>query len=918
MTRRAKRWLWRIGLGLAGLFMLAVIAGVLVVRSPWFYEKIRREIVTQVEKATGGRVEIAQFYFDWKQLRAEVRTFTLHGTEPAGKPPLFNASSVAVGIRIVSIFKQQVDLRYLDVVDPKVYLIIYPDGRTNVPEPKLKRRPGKNTIETILDLAIGRLSLQNGIFEVESRGQTRFDATGKNLNARFQYEIMGPRYRGNLAVSPLDLRIPNQLLPAADFSTDLVIEKNRIEFSATKIATAESTMELSGTLEDLNRPRIAVRYNARASVPEAARLLKVDELKGGSVRLEGDAAWSEAAGFKLGGRMHAEHVTYRDSTIRLQDWRADGDLALVTGGLDFHRLQLGGTLVADYSSLPASGQISALTIRGKDLTFRGVSLQALGGTFQGDAELRGLSRLTAEGDIKDFLARQTIGLYSKQKLPWDARVSGRVRVETTLKRKEALRVTLNVALMPAPDSGPVSGTINANYDASTKVLDLGRSTVLLPHSRVDFSGALGRTLRVHAETTDLGDVLPVLGEDPASFPVKLQGAAIFDGTVTGNLERPLIVGNLNAKQFTVQGHPVDSLGGAVTVSPENARIQNATVTRGTLIARGQAAVDLQDWKTSDASMIFGDAAIRNASITELAAVADRKDLPVTGTVTANAQLSGTIGNPLVKGDLEVVKGVLHDEPFDRLTAKVDYGGNRAEAADVQLTAGTKQLRLAANYQFTAGRIDTGRLHFQVTSNVLPLDQIQTLAKSRPGVKGTAQVTASGDLDLSPAPDGSQNVRVASLQADVRGEGLGIGGQPLGNAHVVANSQGQTLKAHVDATFAGSQVRGDGEWSLAGDYPGNATLSFSRLDLAQLRSWVAPSKTTGPDRFAGFAEGALRISGPLRKVDALRAQLTVPKFSIGSQTGSGLKVNYSIENAGPLVATLVNSTVSTDSAHFKGP
>ena len=40
MTRRAKRWLWRVALGLSGLLMLLVIAGVLVVRSAWFYEKV--------------------------------------------------------------------------------------------------------------------------------------------------------------------------------------------------------------------------------------------------------------------------------------------------------------------------------------------------------------------------------------------------------------------------------------------------------------------------------------------------------------------------------------------------------------------------------------------------------------------------------------------------------------------------------------------------------------------------------------------------------------------------------------------------------------------------------------------------------------------------------------------------------------
>src|SRR5262245_29478013 len=261
MTRGTKRWLWRIGVGLAGLMMLAVIAGMLVVRSAWFYDKVRHTIVAEVEKATGGHVEIRQFSFDWKQMRAEVRTFALHGTEPADKPPLFNASSVAVGIKVVSIFKKQIDLQYLDVIDPRVYLIIYPDGRTNVPEPKLKRSD-KNTIETILDLAIGRFNLQNGIFEVESRGETRFDARGQNLNAQFRYELTGPRYRGNLSVSPLDLKTPDQPVPPVDFSTSLVVEKNHIEFSGGKLASAQSTVDFSGTLDDLNRPRLAVHYNA--------------------------------------------------------------------------------------------------------------------------------------------------------------------------------------------------------------------------------------------------------------------------------------------------------------------------------------------------------------------------------------------------------------------------------------------------------------------------------------------------------------------------------------------------------------------------------------------------------------------------------------------------------------------------------
>jgi len=102
-----KRLLWIAGV-LAGLILVIGAAGVLVLRSSWFYEKVRERIVGTVEKATGGRVEIASLQFDWKQLRAEVKSFVIHGTEPADKPPLFRAASVTVGLKIVSALKRDV------------------------------------------------------------------------------------------------------------------------------------------------------------------------------------------------------------------------------------------------------------------------------------------------------------------------------------------------------------------------------------------------------------------------------------------------------------------------------------------------------------------------------------------------------------------------------------------------------------------------------------------------------------------------------------------------------------------------------------------------------------------------------------------------------------------------------------------
>ena len=85
--------------------ILAFGSALIVLRSGWFHEKVRAGIVSTVETATGGRVELGGFRLDWRKLRVEIQSFTIHGTEPAGKPPLFRASSIAVGLKIVSVLE---------------------------------------------------------------------------------------------------------------------------------------------------------------------------------------------------------------------------------------------------------------------------------------------------------------------------------------------------------------------------------------------------------------------------------------------------------------------------------------------------------------------------------------------------------------------------------------------------------------------------------------------------------------------------------------------------------------------------------------------------------------------------------------------------------------------------------------------
>ncbi|MGA9627112.1 MAG: translocation/assembly module TamB domain-containing protein, partial [Bryobacteraceae bacterium] len=506
-------------------------------------------------------------------------------------------------------------------------------------------------------------------------------------------------------------------------------------------------------------------------------------------------------------------------------------------------------------------------------------------------------------------------LYSAQRLPWDSLVSGQVNLEGSLLRPIELRVSTSLELAPGTDSPPVDGQIAASYQALGGILDLGHSSVTLPSSRAVFSGAFGRQMRVQLETRDLDDLLPALGLSAAKLPVKLSsgGEVVFDGTVTGYLDDPRIAGHLRATRFSCLAVGFASLDADVSASAENLGLRNAVLVRGPSRAQFDLAVGLTQWKTGDGSLIFGSGTIRDAPLTDLAALAGAGSTPVTGTLNATAQLTGTIGKPLINGDIDVAKGAIRNEPFDRLTARVSYSGRSVGLAAGQLSSGAKQVQLSATFDHALDHFDAGRLRFRVSSNAMPLEQIHTLEEARPGLTGTVQVAADGDVEL-----GQPGFRISGLHADVWLRGLQWTGEPLRDVHLTANSEGPVLRAHLDSDVADSTVRGDGEWRLEGDYPGSATIAFSSLDLARMRVWMAPSAASAVSRFAGSAEGQLRIDGPALKPQLMKAELRISKFEIGPAPGAGLPAaTPTLHNNGPLVATMANSVVTVESARLVG-
>jgi translocation and assembly module TamB len=915
MTRRARRT-W-IAASLAVVLLVAGVLGtILVLASDWFSQKIRERIVAEVEKATGGRTEIGAFRFDWKQLRAEVDGFVLHGNEPTDGPPLLRADAIAVGIKVISVPPRAMDIQYLDVRRPQVYLIVYPDGRTNVPAPKVKRL-GKGTLETILDLAVGRYSLQDGSFTVRNRGRTPFAAQGRNLQAQFRYDFAGLRYRGQVSVASTAVRWGDYGPTPLEVRLELAVERDRVQIHAGRLATSQSQAEFAGAIGNLADPAGSFQYKVHASLGEVARTLGWRTQLDGPVALTGNLRFQGIARYWATGSLIATGLRFRpDPRLTLSGFRADGSFEADSSGVAVHGMHISGTVEA-MSRMAVSGRIATVTLRERILDAAGIRLEMLGGSFQGQARLADFARARVEGEITAMDARQMLEFYNGQHVPWDGMIAGPLELSATLGQARTLHLQTHAAISPAPQGAPVRGAVEARYEGATETLDLARSWLALPATRVDFSGVLGRQLQLRVDSRNPDEVLPAF--EIKALPIKLEnGEAKFEGTVIGTLEDPRVSGHGNVTHLNWAGHRIDAASGDMDLTRAGLALHNGHVRRGGMEVQGEAALGMQDWKVAASSPISAAGTVRDADAADLMALAEIQHIPLRGTVGADGKVWGTFSAPQVAASFTVTKGTLKGEPFDRIAGAAGYSGATAELSDVQISAGAKLVTLQASYQHQPGNFSNGRLRVQVHSNAMPLAQFDKVLQAYPGIGGTAELHATGLVDVAAAKPGQPAFDLASLNGALYARGLRINDQPFRDVNLTATTKGTDLEARFDSELAGSAVHGEGSWRLAGDYPGRAQISFKGLDLERLRTWLRGSKLPGGFQITGSAEGTLVLEGPAIDPDRWKAQLRVPTLRVGP--GGELAAQgriLALHNPEPMVVKMERGVIHVVSARLVG-
>ncbi len=881
---RLKRRL-AVALAIAAVLLLSIaVTGVLVLRSDWLRERVRVAIIEQAELATGGRVEIGSFRFDWASLTAEVDGFVLHGTEAPGQAPLIAADRVLVGLRVISLISSDVRLERITVTHPRVHLIVSSEGSVNLPRPKV---PGSTTTsDAILNLKIARFEVQNGETLVESPGSPPrlhpWSGTGRNLAALVSYNRQRDIYAGDVSLAPVHLALEGYGPLDVNVEASATMERNRIVVSKASVRSAASELDFHNmTIGPFGTPTILADYSVRASVAEAAKVLHWKMPISGPLNVAGKVRYVSPEDFDVAGDIRGNGLAY--GSVR--------------------NIRLTGKVAGNQSQMALTGLRAAV----------------LGGEAWGSIETKGYDVFRINGAVKNLDVRKIAALATPRSVPYDGLVAGPVTATGTLRDLSDLRdATAQLTIGPVENQPPVHGAISAHYTGSQ--IELGQSWLQLPNTRVDTSGTLGATLAVKLESKDLSDLLPALNGGTLPFTLK-DGSASFDGSVTGPLANPEINGHAALRNALYSGRLVDTASADVAITGNRAALSKLSANYSGVNVTGAATIGLTAWAIDNTAAITANLATNAVDLPHALELAGAKSVEATGAVSATAQISGTIGNPVAEGDVLFRRGTIYQQPYDSISTHVRYLNAGLQTASGTFVSGPKRVDFQIDYPHAGLDFPFGTVRISATSNIMPLNQIAIVRARQPDIEGAAQFKGTASLRITRDAKSAPRVELAGLDGDASAAGIVAGGRNLGDTHLVARTQGAILTASFDSNAAKAEIHGQARVQLTGDNQTTGSVTFSNAGLAAITAVIVKQAEAKDISFDGAAQGTLTFNGALFSPKEMSASVVIPQIEVHPLPGTPLARNmpgFSVRNLGAIRVSFAKSVIHVDAARFQAP
>ena len=858
--RRARRQGVRWYVVVLALIAAAVWGVGYILRPGWIQDLVALRLAESVERSTGLRAEWRSFSFDPWRLEVSVRGLTLHGRQREQEPPLFAADQVETQWNLISIWDLSADLTRLRILNPRIYIAVDDDGESNLPVPP-GPPPGAVQdgawLERLFSFQIRRLEVL--------RGELRWNDVSRPLNFRAENivaalasEAGSDRFTGRLEYQDgaltLGARPPIGSRVRARFS----LYPTRAEIESFEWLTEHSQLSGQGSVEDFRSPEVRLRYQLQLDLREAGDLLGSPGWTG-SVQWNGEGGSSDA-GWEFAGALGVQIPANGIPALRGVPWSAESDL----------HLTVGTPAEETPNDLPWRAQLEQLRVA------------ALGGQLAGSASVEsGARRPQARFDLNAervslpaILRLASTARYPVEQLGWGGMVSGSSQVAFE-GAGENLRISGDWQVEPpqvvpqgfVPVSGALRGGYQASYQAAGPRVEMQALELNLPQTRLRARGwldAQDSELDLGIETTRLEEPLMLARLMGAKFdepPVKLQeqgGRADAQILWTGGGTNPELGGRVNLAGFSYQNNDWDEFSGAIRYrrAPGEAasgatelEVESGRLVQGPASAEFRVRVRLQDNALDRGSPFFAEGAVHQADIAELQRLLGTS-YPVTGTLQAAVQASGTPDDPHGEGTVTIENGSAYNEPFDRLTAQL--------AAENRDAISASRFRVERGQTVVAGsgavNRKTEEFRFTATGANVELSELDFLQTGRMALSGVSQIALAGEGTRS-RPTVRGNIEIGQLR---------LNGEETGAVSLGVETRERQVVTRGTVRLFGTDLRISGETRLEEPFATTARVEFADIEIGRMIRAVREA----PENLTGLADGMLAIEGDLRHPEAL--------------------------------------------------
>lgn len=861
------RW-WKyllIALGLGGVVTLALAV---YVNTESFQGMVRRRLVTEIERITGGRAEVGSLHTIPFRLQVEVRNITVHGLESASAAPLAHADSITARLKLSSLLRSELSFHELTVDQPVIHLVFYPDGTSNIPK-RVSAVSGKSSLDDFFALSINYLEVHRGRL-IWNDEIIPIDLDAHDASLAMGYSFLHDRYNGHVSAGWVETKLRNYRPFAWMSGADFNLGSNSVIFTSFVWNSGHSNFSGTGQIADFQHPRVHAVYRGHVDLTEAASIVRRNDLKNGTVDFKGEGGGTLDQ-FASNGQIDLRDLGWQDEQFSFSKAAVSSDYLVSDQQLKLSRLQgkmFGGSIAGDaevnqwlapgrHLSTAAKRMLETAVISAAPAVKKNARRPAAsrsGGVQSGTISLT--VRDISAGDVArafDLKAHPVPDLHLA------ALASGTLDARWTgTPRDTEIRFAIDAAppVRLAPGQLPLTAHAGGTYDAAIEQLDLPQFMLSTPTSRVQASGVLSSTsaLRLSVSTSSMADWLPIVQavRGPSLIPVTLNGRATFNGNLNGAISAPQLAGALQVENFEVNipatSHSAplktrwDSLSGTLQLSFDSVSLRGARLQRGQTSAEFDASAALQHGHFSDASIIAVRANLHDVGVAAVQALAGY-NYPVSGNADLSVQAAGMFGNIHGGGQVHVNNVKAYGEPVQQFDANFRFSQSEMEFDEIHL--------------FHDGSLITGSAMFDPLNRAFRLDlagknfdlaEVRQIQADRMSVQGRADFTLTG----------RGTVETPEIQAKVQIRKLTLDHELSGDLDVHAATEAGVVHLTGSSQLSRGSVQMTGDIQLRNRDTADLLFQMNGVDLDALWRRYLGNQLTGHSAVSG----SLRLRGPV--------------------------------------------------------